>query len=248
MDFEAWTHQGTDRERQKRLLAGYGVGFAGIGTLALLLSLSTSSIAEEPKEEDVREVQLATEPEPEPEPEPEVAPEPMLDKPRPAGPVLPKLRPPTEVPEEKPAEVDAKPDDNPYASGDPYQYGSGANGSAPRTQAVEVAPAPPPPKPVAAPRGPIRVTEGTTPPEPIDQPMPVYPSSAKSAGIQGTVVVKFVVTEAGMPTQVRAVKGPEELRAACEESVKGSRFKPAIREGQPVSVFRFKPCVFKLRT
>ncbi len=247
MDFEAWTHKGTDRVRQKRLLAGYGVGLAGVGTLTLLLSLSATGVAEEPPEEEVREVMLASEPEPEPEPEPEVTPEPQPEQPRPAGPVLPKLRPPTELSDEKPKEADVKPEDNPYASGDPYQFGSGSGGTAPPTKVVEVAPPPPKPAP-AAPKGPIRVTEGTTPPEPLEQPTPEYPSSAKAAGIQGTVVVKFVVTEAGLPTQIKSVKGPEELRPACEAAVRASKFKPAIREGQPVSVFRFKPCVFKLRT
>jgi protein TonB len=252
MDFEAWTQTTTDRERQRRLLAGYGVGALGVATLITLLSLASTGVAEEPPEEDVVDVKFATEPEsepePEPEPEPEVKPEPQVQALRPAGPILPKLRPPTEVPDDKPTETEVKPDDNPYASGDPYMYGSGSGGVAkPQKQIVEVTP---PPKPVApaAPKGPIRVTEDVTAPEPLDQPQPEYPSSAKSAGISGTVVVKFVVTEAGLPTQVKAIKGPEELRSSCEQAVLGSKFKPASLQGKPVSVYRMRNCVFRLKT
>jgi protein TonB len=254
MDFEAWTNRAGDAERQKRLLAGYGVGAVGVGTLIVLLSLSASGIAQEPPEEQPLEVQFAeqpeVEPEPEPEPEPESEPEPEPDPnpaPRPQGPVMPQLTTPTEIPQDKPAEVDAKPDDNPYGAADPYMYGVGQRGSAPRKQVVEAAPAPaaapaPPPKP----KGPTRVTEDTIPPKPLSEPPPEYPAAAKAAGIEGTVIVKFVVTEAGDTTQVQAIKGPEELRPACEAVVRGMRFEPAMRDGQPVSVYKTKPCRFRI--
>lgn len=252
MDFEAWTNRAGDAERQKRLLAGYGVGAVGVGTLIVLLSLSASGIAQEPPEEQPVEVQFAeepeAEPEPEPEPEPESAPEPEPNPaPRPQGPVMPQLTTPTEIPKDKPAETDAKPDDNPYGATDPYMYGVGQRGTAPRKQVVEAAPAPaaapaPPPKP----KGPTRVTEDTIPPKVLAEPSVTYPAEAKSAGIEGTVIVKFVVTEAGETTQIQAIKGPEQLRPACEAVVRGMRFEPAMRDGQAVSVYKTKPCRFRL--
>ena len=66
--------------------------------------------------------------------------------------------------------------------------------------------------------------------------------------IEGVVIVKFVVTEAGEVTQVKAVKGPEQLRPSCEEYVKGMKFSPAMRDGAPVAVHQVKPCRFKLGT
>lgn len=253
MDFEAWTNRAGDAERQKRLLAGYGVGAVAVGTLIVLLSLSTAGVAQEPEEEQPVEVTFAEEPEPEiepePEPEPEAPPEPEPNPaPEPRGPVMPELTTPTEIPEDQPEEVDAQADDNPYAAVDPYMYGAGRRGSAPRKQVVQAAPEPPP-KPVAPPkpRGPVRVTEDTVPPKVLAKPSPVYPAEAKAAGIEGTVVVKFVVTEAGEPTQIQAIRGPELLRPACEAVVKGMRFEPATRDGQPVAVFKTQPCRFRLK-
>ncbi len=253
MDFEAWTNQATDPVRQKRLLAGYGVGATAVAVLGVFLSLTAAGVAQEMPEEEVLDVQLAEEPEPEPEPEPEVEPEPEPEpadpQPRPRGPVLPKLTTPTEIPDDAPEETDSKPEDNPYAAVDPYMLGAGSRGTAPRKQVVVQAPPPEPkPEPKARPAGPIRVTEGTSPPKPLNNPRPGYTASAKAAGVEGTVIVKYVVTMAGTTTQVKAVRGPEELRQVCEDMVKSWTFEPAIRDGQPVSVYRMSRFNFRLKT
>ena len=94
----------------------------------------------------------------------------------------------------------------------------------------------------------VRVTEDVTPPVPVAQPMPAYPSEAKARGVEGTVVVKYVVTAAGTVSNVRAVRGPAELRTACEAVVRSWRFTPAVLDGQPVAVSRVAQFPFRIRT
>ena len=85
--------------------------------------------------------------------------------------------------------------------------------------------------------------------EPGTDPPPEYPADAKAAGLEGTVVVRYVVNEAGDVTEVRAMKGPPELHAVCVAAVKAMRFKPALdADGKPVVVVRYMKFPFKLRT
>lgn len=254
MDFDAWQSRGVDRLRLKRLAAGWIVGAISILSTGAVLAMNSSQGPDEPEEEDVLEVQLAEEPkaeEPEPEIEPEPEPEPAPSTPRPQGPVMPKLTTPTEIPTAAAEETEAKPDSNPYGGAfDPYQYAStgrrssGTGTGVAETASVKVA------APKAAPTGPVRVTAETNPPVEVQKGITAYPAAAKAAGIEGTVVVKFVVALSGDPTNVQAVSGPEELRAACEEKVKGSKYTPATSKatGQPVAVFKNTRCVFRLKT
>ena len=76
-----------------------------------------------------------------------------------------------------------------------------------------------------------------------------YPADAKAAGLEGTVVIRYVVNEQGDVTEVRAMKGPPELHAVCVAAVKAMRFKPALdADGKPVMVVRYMKFPFKLRT
>lgn len=247
MDFDNWTNRNVDADRRKRLLAGYLVGLVTVGSLGTALAISSERVQEEAPEEDVMNVQLQPEPEAEPEPEPEPAhatpPEQML-----RGPVMPTITTPTAIPDDAPKETEAEANlNNPYASGDPFQYaGQGGTG---RVAAKKVVVAAPVAAPVAPPKGPERMTAGTTPPKAISGGgKSEYPAAAKAAGIEGKVVVKYVVTVNGDPEQIQAVSGPEALRAACEATVRGTKFSPAMRDGHPVEVVRTKACSFKLST
>ena len=116
----------------------------------------------------------------------------------------------------------------------------------------EPEPEPPPPPPPVLPKviKPVPVSEGMTPPEAIVKLVkPEYPADAKAAGLEGTVVVRYVVNEQGEVTDVRAMKGPTELYAVCVAAVKAMRFKPALdADGKPVMVVRYMKFPFKLRT
>ncbi len=70
-------------------------------------------------------------------------------------------------------------------------------------------------------------------------PPPKYPAAAREARIQGTVVVELTVDESGIPEQVKALEGPEELTPTAIEYAKEWRFEPYEVKGKAVKA-RFK--------
>jgi protein TonB len=248
MDFDAWTTRPADRDHGRRLILGYAVGIALLGSIGTAMAFSTPELAPEEPEEEVLEAEFAEEPEPEPEPEP-VAPEPPPEQPQPVAPqpVLPELVTPVEVPDDAPEEKEPTADTG-DAGGDPYASGA-ARGTV-VARAVAPAPAPVVAPKSSAPVGPARMTAATEPPRVLSAPPDVYPAAAKAASIDGVVTVRFVVGVDGVPTQVKALRGPAELQSACEDSVKGTRYSPATDKlsGRPISVFHLKKCHYRLKT
>jgi TonB family protein len=168
-------------------------------------------------------------------------------------PVVPEIETPDEIPDDAPQEAEPAEDND--EGGDPFAQAGAVRGPAPtpRKAVVAEAPAPAPVKPKPRPKsGPIRMSAKTEPPRELGVASGVgaYPASAKAAGIEGTVVVRFVIDKAGQPSQVKALRGPAELRPACEARVKGTKYSPAKDKatGQAVSVFHHKRCVFRIKT
>lgn len=62
---------------------------------------------------------------------------------------------------------------------------------------------------------------------------PVYPQAAKTVRVTGTVRVDLVVDEEGK-VEVENTTGPSMLQRAALDAVKKWRFKPFMRDGQPV--------------
>jgi protein TonB len=119
----------------------------------------------------------------------------------------------------------------------------------------------PPPPPAAGPKEEAKVEE----PEPeifvIVEEMPElmgglasiqskinYPEIAKKAGVEGRVIVQFVVNEQGKVTDPVVVRG---IGAGCDEeairAVQQAEFKPGKQRGKPVRVKMSLPITFKLR-
>ena len=74
-----------------------------------------------------------------------------------------------------------------------------------------------------------------------------YPSDAQDNGIQGTVVVQFIVDKEGMVSDVQAISGPEELRKEAERVIKKSgKWTPAVQNGRQVKSYKKQPIVFQL--
>jgi periplasmic protein TonB len=243
VNFGTWTTGTADPVRRKRLAFGYAVGLAVSAALVGAVILNSKAIAAE-KEEEILDVQLATEPEPEPEPAPQ--PEPKVEKkPQPR----PRMQVPIDVPLDKPKEVEPTKDNSPTDE-DPFKDDDKA-APPPKEEKPIIKEAPkPPPVRIAPPKpkGPMQVTENVTPPSPISNPQPAYPADAKAAGIEGTVVVKYVVTETGAVTNIQIVRGPPELHAAVLAAMRTWRFRPATLDGQPVSVSRVIRFPFRIRT
>ena len=76
-----------------------------------------------------------------------------------------------------------------------------------------------------------------TPPKPVDLVSPQYPSALKDQGTGGEVTVAFTVDTSGrvQDVEVREASNPEFGEAALE-AVRRWRFKPAMRDGEPVEV------------
>lgn len=62
---------------------------------------------------------------------------------------------------------------------------------------------------------------------------PVYPAEARKSGIEGTVVLKTVVSTTGAVEGVRLVEGNPALAAAAISSVKQWHYRPYVRDGKP---------------
>lgn len=75
-----------------------------------------------------------------------------------------------------------------------------------------------------------------------------YPPIAKKAGVEGRVIVQFVVNEQGKVVDPVVVRG---IGAGCDEealrAVSQANFKPGKQRGKPVKVKMSLPITFKLK-
>lgn len=77
-----------------------------------------------------------------------------------------------------------------------------------------------------------------------------YPQSAKDNGVEGKVMVRFIVDKDGAvknPTVMKSV-APELDKAALEAINKLPKFKPGKNGGKAVNVYYTLPIVFQLRS
>jgi len=81
----------------------------------------------------------------------------------------------------------------------------------------------------------------------IQPPAPAYPADAKIQGIQGTVVVEFVLGAKGAPLWAKAIEGPEALRKTAEDYLLQWRFQPVRVNGKAVPARTRISMPFRLR-
>ena len=82
----------------------------------------------------------------------------------------------------------------------------------------------------------IRISSGVAAMNAVHRVNPEYPSEARRAGIQGTVVLKVVIDKEGVPQEVSVVSGPPQLADEALKTVKQWRYKPYNLNGEPVEV------------
>jgi protein TonB len=75
-----------------------------------------------------------------------------------------------------------------------------------------------------------------------------YPQDAMDNGIEGKVIVRFVINKEGKPTQISVSKGlcPSIDKVALDAINKIPKFIPGKIAGKPVSVWYAVPITFKL--
>jgi protein TonB len=106
------------------------------------------------------------------------------------------------------------------------------------------APPPPPPKPATPQR--IRVGGNVEAAKLERQILPVYPQIAKTAHIQGTVVLHAVIAKDGSIQELTYVSGPALLMRAAMDAVRQWHYAPTQLNGEPVEVDTTIQVVFSL--
>jgi TonB family protein len=234
---EGWQVDRLDVPRARRLAAGACVGLALLGSLgfaATRVKAAPAPAPAPPEEEDIPVALVESPDEPPPPPEPNEAP---AERPSP-GPRRPAMAAsPTRIPEgAKQADAGEDPYGNAPLPEPGAQSGGGGAGTGPalpRTAPPPPPKRPPPPAPKAA-------------PSPADYEPPKCKlaspdrAQAKALGVEGTVVVKYTVTEGGAIVNANVTKGPPELAGLALAAIAASRCEPARMksDGSPVSVTR----------
>jgi TonB family protein len=75
---------------------------------------------------------------------------------------------------------------------------------------------------------------------------PVYPQSAKDAGVSGTVVLHCIIAKDGTMSQVEYVSGPPLLMKAAIDAVRQWTYKPTTLNGKVIEVDTTVSVVFQL--
>lgn len=115
--------------------------------------------------------------------------------------------------------------------------------AAPVATAAPTAPAAPSPTP-PAPATPRTVSSV----EYIKAPQLVYPNLSRRLGESGTVVLRILINEKGLPEQILIQKstGYSNLDEAGRQAAQRALFKPMIENGKPVPVYVLVPLTFQL--
>jgi protein TonB len=82
----------------------------------------------------------------------------------------------------------------------------------------------------------VRVSQGVSQGLLIRQVKPTYPALARSARIQGQVVLQAVISKDGSIENLHLISGHPMLAPAAIEAVKQWKYKPYFLNGEPVEV------------
>jgi TonB family protein len=91
-----------------------------------------------------------------------------------------------------------------------------------------------PPPPAAAPEGPVSTGGALKEPKLISSVLPVYPSVARQARVQGDVVIDTQIDKKGNVAHMNVVSGPTMLRQAALDALRRWKYQPQELDGKPV--------------
>jgi protein TonB len=101
---------------------------------------------------------------------------------------------------------------------------------------VGFAEAPPPAPPLVPAAAPVRLHSGIKAPVKVNDVMPLYPTLARDARVQGVVILEAVVDASGRVESARVLRSIPTLDEAALDAVRQWRFTPALLNGEPVPV------------
>lgn len=99
---------------------------------------------------------------------------------------------------------------------------------------------------VEAPKDGSPMAVGSLVPFATSQAKPVYPPQAKIMRASGVVTVEVMIDESGGVAEVQKMSGPMTLQAAAKDAIRKWKFKPFVRDGQPVRATGFVNFSFAL--
>ena len=110
------------------------------------------------------------------------------------------------------------------------------------------APKPPGPAQQTSPvPGAFRIGGSVSAPVATVKPGPEYDASARERGVQGEVLIAMVVDQDGLPQNLHVIKSLDSgLDQKALEAVAKWRFKPGMKDGQPVPVQATLAVTFRL--
>lgn len=80
---------------------------------------------------------------------------------------------------------------------------------------------------------------GSLVPYAMKQTQPIYPTAAKNMRMTGLVKVEVMINEAGEVSEVQKTSGPSMLQSAAKDAIRKWKFRPFLRDGQPVKATGF---------
>jgi len=102
---------------------------------------------------------------------------------------------------------------------------------------------PPPPKPT---QQRVRVGGNVQQAKMIRQIQPVYPQIAKTAHVQGTVILHAIIAKDGTVQELQYISGPALLMRSAMDAVRQWKYQPTLLNGEPVEVDTTISVVFTL--
>ena len=82
----------------------------------------------------------------------------------------------------------------------------------------------------------IRISQGVSRGLLVSRVEPLYPAMAKTARVQGQVVLQAIISREGTIENLRVISGHPMLIQSAIEAVKQWRYKPYLLNGEPVEV------------
>ncbi|MFZ0636649.1 MAG: energy transducer TonB [Candidatus Acidiferrales bacterium] len=101
---------------------------------------------------------------------------------------------------------------------------------------------PPPPRP----QGRIRVGGNVQAARMLRQVQPMYPQIAKTAHVQGTIILHAIIAKDGTVQELQYISGPPLLMKAAMDAVREWRYQPTQLNGEPVEVDTTISVIFTL--
>jgi TonB family protein len=91
------------------------------------------------------------------------------------------------------------------------------------------------PAPTKLPALDLRGSQGISEATLLHKVQPIYPATARSQRMEGSVVLELTIGENGSPRDLKVVSGPPILAGAAIEAVRQWRYRPARLNGNPVA-------------